>query len=96
MKIRYGYMRTARPGRYAKQLASHWSNRCEVTQRGDAHILTWANGQALELRPTDDRLTLVLSAPDEIDADLFASVVAAHLVRFSARQQLRVSWVNGG
>lgn len=96
MQTRHGTMATDRPERYAKQLAGHWSTKTTAEESDGATVLRFEQGQAVELRPAADRLDLVVSVSDEGDLDRFAQVVADHLVRFGAREELSVVWEPSG
>jgi hypothetical protein len=105
MRSKTGSMPTDRPERYAKQLASHWASRGSVVEEDGATVLRWPTGQTIVLRPepgslhvevtlTDDAVTPARGdspqQPAQIDA--FAEVVARHLERFGARDELLVTW----
>ena len=91
---RHGSMPTARPERYAKQLASHWEKRGKQVEDGTATTLHFDSGQVVVLRPAEGRLEVEVSLPagGDLDVDRFAQVVAEHLQRFGARDELRVTW----
>ena len=92
MKTVTGSMATDRPGRYAKQLASHWSKRGPATEEDGATVMRWETGQVIVLRPVDGALAVSVSVPDEGDVDRFAQVVKDHLERFGQRDELDVVW----
>ena len=87
-----GSMAAERPGRYAKQLASHWATRGPVTQEDGATVLRWTTGQVISMRPVDDALVVEVSVPDDADLARFAQVVKEHLERFGRRDELDVVW----
>jgi len=80
------------PGRYAKQLASHWATRGPVTQEDGATVLRWTTGQVISMRPVEDALVVEVSVPDDVDLARFAQVVKEHLERFGRRDELDVVW----
>ncbi len=86
-------MATDRPERYAKQLLSHWSERGPVTEEDGVNVQRWADGQVIRLRPVEGALELEVSVEGD-DATGFADVVARHLERFGARDELQVVWVD--
>jgi hypothetical protein len=88
----HGSMATDRPGRYAKQLASHWANRGPVTDDDGATVMRWTTGQVIVMRPVDGALEVEVSVPDDADIDRFAQVVKDHLERFGQRDELNVVW----
>lgn len=87
---------TDRPERYAKQLVSHMSRRCETTWDDDSRsgtILIGEDKALTEVRPRRDGLELTLHA--EGDAlERYEHVIGIHLARFGAKDGLVVSWVN--
>jgi hypothetical protein len=85
-------MAAERPGRYAKQLASHWATRGPVTQEDGATVLRWTTGQVISMRPVEDALVVEVSVPDDADLARFAQVVKEHLERFGRRDELDVVW----
>jgi hypothetical protein len=85
-------MAAERPGRYAKQLASHWATRGPVTQEDGATVLRWTTGQVISMRPVEDALVVEVSVPDDVDLARFAQVVKEHLERFGRRDELDVVW----
>lgn len=87
-----GRMATDRPERYAKQLFSHWSERGEQTEEGATSVMVWPDGQVIRLTPADGALIVEVSVPDGGDAVQFGDVVARHLERFGARDELKVLW----
>ena len=87
-----GSMAAERPGRYAKQLASHWATRGPVTQEDGATVLRWTTGQVISMRPVEDALVVEVSVPDDADLTRFAQVVKEHLERFGRRDELDVVW----
>ncbi len=82
---------TAAPGRYAKQLASHFGRRCQIREEADGVRIVFADGECL-VRPREDTLDLQVSAPSRPEADRLAQVVGSHLERFGQRNELQVSW----
>jgi hypothetical protein len=92
MPTKTGSMTTDRPGRYAKQLASHWAKHGPATEEEGATVLRWETGQVIVLRPVDGSLEVEVSVPDEGDVDRFAQVVKYHLERFGQRDELDVVW----
>ncbi len=87
-----GSMATDRPGRYAKQLASHWATRGPATEENGATVLRWNTGQVILMRPEDGYLAVEVSVADDVDAARFAEVVKENLERFGQRDELHVVW----
>lgn len=105
MRTRTGTMATSRPQRYAKQLASHWANRGEVSEQDGSTELSWPTGQIITLTPQDGFLRVRVALTDDATTPVrgdaasgpaqlvpFSEVVAAHLERFGQRETLRVVW----
>ena len=83
---------TDRPGRYGKQLVSHLSRR-NGGQWSDTDGSGWidfGSGRA-EVSSTEEGLALSLAA-DGPDLARLEDVIGRHLVRFGARNELRVAW----
>lgn len=85
-------MATARPERYAKQLAGHWSRKGSAVDEDGALVLRFDTGQVVAMRPADGILELEVSVPEDGDVDRFAQVVKEHLERFGQRDELEVVW----
>ena len=85
-------MKTDRPERYAKQLASHWAKRGPASEENGATVLRWETGQVISLRSVEGALDVEVSVPEDGDLDRFAQVVAEHLQRFGNREELEVVW----
>jgi len=92
MTTKTGTMATDRPGRYAKQLVSHWAKRGPVTEEDGATVQRWEGGQEIVLRPADGVLGVEVSVGEDGDVDRFAQVVKEHLERFGQRDELNVVW----
>ena len=81
---------TDRPGRYAKQLASHLSRRLTTSwddETGRGSVLL-GNGRA-DLTAADGALDIRI---DSDDLDRFEDVIGRHLVRFGTKDELVVQW----
>ena len=85
-------MATDRPERYAKQLASHWSEKATVSEDSGTTTLVMGNGTTAALRPVEGALVVDVTVPDGGDLDRWAQVVADHLQRFGQRDELEVVW----
>lgn len=92
MLTRHGTMPTDRPERYAKQLAGHWARKGSTGEEDGATVIRFDSGQVVELRPEAGTLRIAASVPEDGDPDRFAQVVAEHLQRFGARDELLVAW----
>lgn len=90
---------TARPGRYAKQLASHMSQKLDTrwdADEGRGHIsFTGDVTGELEMIAGDGVLLLQLEAAKE-QIERLEEVVGRHLVRFGGRDELVVHWKRHG
>lgn len=87
-----GQMKTDRPERYAKQLASHWAKRGPASEEDGATVLRWEAGQVISMVPQDGTLAVEVSVPEGEDLARFAQVVKVHLERFGQRDELTVVW----
>jgi len=84
---------TDRPERYLKQLVSHMGRKAEADQNeaGDSGTIRFASGTcALAAEPGVLRLTA--TAEDTERLARVQDVVARHLVRFAAQDELTVEW----
>lgn len=87
-------VRTERPGRYGKQLASHMGRKVpfswdEDEQRGEVAFADGAVTATLTAR--GGALELELTAPAD-QVERFEDVLGRHLVRFGAREGLECAW----
>lgn len=89
------HVTTDRPGRYAKQLASHLGRRSQTTWDEDSGegSLLFQNGGRGSLTATEGALLLTLETESE-HLDLLEGVVGSHLVRFGSK--LVVEWTRDG
>ena len=92
---------TDRPGRYGKQLASHFSRKLTTewdSEEGRGHIsfkgeVEGRTGE-IEMIAGDGVLLLQLEAPEEYIGTL-EDIIGRHLVRFGAKDNLRVAFRRG-
>jgi hypothetical protein len=85
---------TATPGRYAKQLASHFGRRCEVVEEAEGVRIVFGEGSCL-VRPREATLDLRVDAPSGAEVERLTQVVGSHLQRFGQRNELQVTWSTG-
>lgn len=101
---------TDRPGRYGKQLTSHLSEKLTTSWDADSgrgSIILKGQGTdatderfafdgcaSCDLVAGDGVLLLHIEAPGEL-ADRFETVIGSHLVRFGAKDNLRVVFRRG-
>ena len=92
-----GSMPAERPGRYAKQLASHWATRGPVTQEDGATVLRWTTGQVIRMRAEQDHLAIEVEVADDADPAQFARgrQDAPRAVRAARRAARRLGRVSG-
>ena len=105
MSISSAFVETQRPGRYAKQMASHFSHKMETSWDGEQGFITFV-GQGpdsddprrafsgtcvFRMRATAQGLELTLDAPEEL-LERFEGVIDRHLLRFGANEGLAYSW----
>ncbi|AGF72089.1 DUF2218 domain-containing protein [Corynebacterium halotolerans] len=92
-------VKTDRPGRYGKQLASHFSTKLQTSwdaESGRGH-LTFAGEAIGEVdMVVGDRVLLLHLECDEDALDRLERVVGVHLVRFGTRDGLEVAWRRRG
>jgi uncharacterized protein len=82
---------TATPERYAKQLASHLSKRCEIREDPAGTRIVLADGDCL-VQANQQTLDLHVEASTNAALDHITHVVGTHLERFGQRNELRVIW----
>lgn len=84
---------TDRPGRYAKQLASHFRKKIPTTWEDESGegFLDFPGGRAT-LAAGDGVLFVALVCEDAEARDRLESVVGRHLVRFGAKDELVCTW----
>jgi hypothetical protein len=82
---------TPRADRFAKQLASHLGQKMAVTLVDGDQQLSFSAGKCL-LSPTPEALVLTASAGDAVLLASVEDVIARHLVRFGAKDELTVEW----
>lgn len=92
-------VKTDRPGRYGKQLASHFSKKLQTSwdaEAGRGH-LSFAGDLVGEVDMVVGDGVLLLHLECEADSlDTLERVVGVHLVRFGARDELEVAWRRPG
>ncbi|WP_377645305.1 DUF2218 domain-containing protein [Oryzobacter terrae] len=82
-----GTIPTPRGARYAKQLAGHWREKAEVTERPDGSVaFLMEGGASATLTPREDDLRVEASSAE------FGEVVRRHLERFGTREELTLVW----
>ncbi|HZK32089.1 MAG TPA: DUF2218 domain-containing protein [Corynebacterium sp.] len=88
-----------RPGRYGKQLASHFAKKLETrwdSETGRGHLsFTGEAPGAVEMIAGDGVLLLQLETSSQY-LDHLEAVIGRHLVRFGARDGLAVHWKRPG
>ena len=82
---------TSRPERYIKQLVSHFGNkvRTELTEEGGRLQFDFG---VCDLKAAPTGIELIGTAEDAAQLETLKDVVARHLVRFGANDELTVSW----
>jgi caffeoyl-CoA O-methyltransferase len=83
---------TSRPARYIKQLVSHLGVKAEAELAGDGRGTISLGQGSCVLRAAGDRLELIAAAADRPALAHVQDVVARHLVRFAAGEELTVVW----
>lgn len=90
---------TDRPARYGKQLASHFSTKLATDwDAGDGRgHLTFSGDTPGEVSMiAGDKVLLLHLEADEAHVEHLEHVLARHLVRFGAKDDLKVSWRREG
>ena len=82
---------TSRPERYIKQLVSHFGNKVKTELTDEGGRLQFDFGTC-DLKAGPTGIELIGKAEDEAQLETLKDVVARHLVRFGANDQLTVSW----
>jgi hypothetical protein len=82
---------TSRPERYIKQLVSHFGNKVKTEVTGAGGRLEFEFG-ICDLKAAPTGIELIGTAEDDAQLETLKDVVARHLVRFGANDQLTVSW----
>jgi hypothetical protein len=82
---------TARPERYIKQLVSHFGNKVKTELTDQGGRLEFDFG-ACDLKAEPTGIELIGTAEDAAQLETLKDVVARHLVRFGANDELTVSW----
>ncbi len=102
--ISHAIVETDRPERYAKQLVSHLSRKCqtEFIENGSRIIFAlpdrpYAVGHVLVAKSSDavGKLVIVAESDSHDGHDLAVHVLGDHLIRFGVKDGLRVTWVEG-
>lgn len=85
---------TDRPGRYAKQLASHLGRKvaAEWDEQAQEGWVDFGSGR-VTLAAGDGVLLMGLEADDAEARDRLEGVVGRHLVKFGAKDELVCAWV---
>ena len=85
------FVATSRPQRYIKQLISHFGNKVTTAVTDTGGRLEFDFGSCdLQAAPTG--IELIGTAEDEAQLETLKDVVARHLIRFGANDELVVSW----
>ena len=80
-----------RPERWAKQLVSHFSHKCETEPRPDGTLIHFGAGDGLVAATAESvRLTALADTPQQL-AEV-QDVLERHFVRFAQRENPAVRW----
>jgi hypothetical protein len=85
------FVATSRPERYIKQLVSHFGNKVKTELTDEGGRLEFDFG-ICDLRAVPTGIELIGTAEDATQLETLKDVVARHLVRFGANDQLSVTW----
>ena len=86
---------TDRPSRYLVQLCKHFGHKIQTVWTEHEGELHFDLGTA-RLFAQPDGLRIIVSTGDAESLDRLAEVVARHLVRFGASDELVVAWTSTG
>jgi hypothetical protein len=84
---------TSRPERYIKQLVSHFRNKVTTELTDEGGRLEFDFG-ICDLKAAPKGIELIGTAEDAAQLETLEDVVARHLLRFGANDQLTVSWTH--
>jgi hypothetical protein len=82
---------TPRPQRYIKQLVSHFGNKVRTVVTDTGGRLEFDFGSC-DLHAAPTGIELLATAEDRAQLETPKGVVARHLIRFGANDELVVSW----
>jgi uncharacterized protein len=85
------FVATSRPERYIKQLVSHFGNKVKTELTDEGGRLEFDFG-ICDLKAVPRGIEVIGTAEDATHLETLKDVVARHLVRFGANDQLSVSW----
>jgi hypothetical protein len=85
------FVLTSRPERYIKQLVSHFGNKVKTELTDQGGKLEFDFG-ICDLKAAPTGIELIGTAEDAAQLETLKDVVARHLVRFGANDELTVSW----
>jgi hypothetical protein len=85
------FVLTSRPERYIKQLVSHFGNKVKTELTDQGGRLEFDFG-ICDLKAEPTGIELIGTASDPAQLETLKDVVARHLVRFGANDELTVSW----
>jgi len=91
MPFATGFVPTSRAQRYIKQLVSHFGNKVSTELTDSGGLIEFDFGRCA-LETTADGIQLVASADSAEQVTTVQDVVARHLERFGAAEDLRVAW----
>ncbi len=79
--------------RYLKALCNHFNRKVEATYNGNLGKVMFPFGECL-MEATDEALLIDVTAADAASFVRTKAVVADHLIRFGAKDELTVVWVD--
>jgi hypothetical protein len=85
------FVPTERPQRYMKQLVSHFGNKVQTELTDQGGRLRFDFGMC-DLKAVPEGIELVGISADQAQLETLKDVVARHLIRFGANDELAVSW----
>jgi caffeoyl-CoA O-methyltransferase len=92
MPISMAQVATPRPGRYIKQLVAHLGHKAATELSVDGRATIAFRAGDCVLLPAGDQIDVFVAAKDLDGLTAMQDVVARHLLRFAAREELVVGW----
>lgn len=94
MHVAEAQVRSERASRYLVQLCKHFSHKTPADYDQVRGQVDFQPGLCV-MHAAGDQLTLRCEASSELDLHRVKDIVAGHLVRFAAQEELAVIWSDG-
>jgi caffeoyl-CoA O-methyltransferase len=83
---------TDRQARYSKQLIAHFGHKVDTAQAADGRVALAFSAGTCVVNPLARGIELIATADDPANLTAVQDVVASHLVRFAAHDDVHVEW----